>query len=111
MSILIKRNQIKSFKIDDSTTINRYNFANKDYDIVEIIVNGKHGTMLNKNSTKTYCITSGFGTFEIDGKPYPVENGDIISVEPGSWLTIHGEQLNALLIANPPFNPDDEEWE
>lgn len=106
----LKKNEVQSFQVDGATTINRYNFKTDAYDIVEIIVNGVHGAMMNKKSTKTYCITQGVGTFTIDEKHYEVEAGDIISARPNSWLNIKGQNLKALIITNPPFNPEDEEW-
>jgi mannose-6-phosphate isomerase-like protein (cupin superfamily) len=110
MSILIKKSQADSFQVDDATTINKYNFSTGDYDAVEIIVNGHHGTMMNNRSTKSYFITSGTATFNIDGTDYQVEPGDIITVKPGGWLKIIGNNLKAFIITNPPFSIDDEEW-
>ena len=110
MSILIKRSQAEGFKVDEATTINSYNFATKDYNIVEGIFNGRHGAMMNKRSTKSYYIISGTGTFEIDGTGYQVEAGDIITVKPNSWLNINGQSLRALIISNPIFDAKDEEW-
>jgi len=110
LSILTKRNQAESFKVDEATIINSYNFSTKDYNVVEIIVNGRHGTMMNKRSTKSYYVISGTGTFEIDGKGYQVESGDIITVKPNNWLSINGQNLRALIISNPIFDANDEEW-
>lgn len=107
---IIKRNQIDSFKVDGETTINRYNYSTDTYDIVEGVFNGPHGIVLNKTSTKTYYIISGTGVFEIDDINYHVEEGDIIEVKPNQWLTIQGQNLNALIITSPKFNPADELW-
>lgn len=110
MATHIKKNQIKSIKVDEATAVNRYGFATDAYDIVEIVVNGAHGTMMNSTSTKTYYITSGNAIFNIDNVRHQVGLGDIISVNPNSWLNIQGESLKALIICNPPFNPNDEKW-
>ena len=66
--------------------------------------------MKNKRSTKSYYIVSGTGVFDIDGKDYQVESGDIITVQPNSWLSIYGQNLRTLIFSNPPFNAEDEEW-
>lgn len=110
MSVLIKRSQVESVKVDEATTINRYNFSTGAYDIVEANFDGYHGCVMNKVSTKSYYILSGAATFDIDGANYKVEAGDIITAEPNRWVNIKGENLKTLIISNPPFNPDDEEW-
>lgn len=110
MNPLIKRNQVETIQVDEATVINRYRFTTKAYDLVEISVDGEHGTMKNNRSTKTYYITSGTGTFTLDSKEYSVETGDVISVSPEIWLHIQGQNLKALIITHPPFNADDELW-
>lgn len=110
MTTLIKKKQIDCFRVDEATTINRFGFATDEYDVVEIFVNGTHGTMKNKRSNKTYYIASGIGTFTVDNVKYEVEAGDIISVRSDTWLSIQGQNLRALIITSPPFNNKDEEW-
>jgi len=107
---LIKRKSIQEKQVDKASIIGCYNFSTGAYDTVEGSFNGIHGTMMNNRSTKTYYIVSGTATFEIDEKTYDVEKGDILSVEPKSWLKIIGRDLKTLIITNPPFDPNDEEW-
>ena len=112
MGTLIKKKQAEaeSFQVDEATVIKKYGPGTKDYDVVEISVNGRHGTMMNRKSTKTYYILSGTGSFKIDDENYEVEAADMISVNPGSRLSIEGRDLRALIITNPPFDANDEEW-
>lgn len=110
MAEFIKKKQVKTFKVDECTYVNRYDFATDCYDIVGIEIDGKHGVVMNKVSTKTYCIISGSGKFNVDGKDYEVGEGDLISVKPNEWVEIIGEKLKIIEISNPPFNNDDEEW-
>lgn len=110
MTVLIKRKQIEEKQVDSASIIGCYGFSTDAYDIVEGNFNGIHGTMMNKRSTKTYYIVSGSAIFEIDEQSHEVEAGDIISVNSKSWLKISGKNLKTLIITNPPFNPNDEEW-
>lgn len=107
---VIKRKHIENVKVDEATTINRYNYSTETYDLVEGIYNGRHGCVMNEKSTKTYFIISGIGIFEIDGYKYHVEQGDVVEVKPNQWLTIEGNSLKALIITSPKFNNDDEHW-
>lgn len=110
MNPLTKRNQVERIQVDEATMINRYPLAANAYDLVEIIVDGVHGTVKNNRSTKTYYIISGTGTFTIGTKAYFVEPGDVISVLPETWLHIQGQNLKALIITNPPFSAENEIW-
>lgn len=110
MTNIIKNDDVKSIKVDEATVIKNYGFSTDVYDIVEGFFDGEHGTVLNKKSTKTYYIISGRGKFYVDDEAYSIDVGDIISIEPNSWLKIEGVKLKALIISNPPFNTNDEIW-
>ncbi len=77
-------------------------------------VTGNHGPTRNKISDRIYFIIDGEGEFEIDGKKYSVENGDMV-IAPRDTLydyrATNGTTLKMFLVHSPAFNQENESKE
>lgn len=106
--MLYKREDNKRNQVDNNTLILDYGLKGLPHDLVVMDLDGKHGSFINKKSTKTYYVLSGVARFSVETEEKTVEAGDVISVLPGQKHAMSGK-MKALVISAPPFDPADEE--
>jgi mannose-6-phosphate isomerase-like protein (cupin superfamily) len=75
-----------------------------------VVVNTEEGhnqEFYDIQSTFTYIVLEGNGTFFLDDEPINVDKGDIISVQPNTRIYYKGK-LKMVLITNPAWRPENE---
>jgi len=75
--------------------------------VLETTPEGHNQEFYNKESTFTYIVLSGSGSFFLDNEEINVTEGDCISIIPNTRIYFKGK-LKMLLITNPAWKPEDE---
>ena len=68
---------------------------------------GHNQEFYDKQSTFTYLILEGNGTFFLDDEPITVVKGDALSIEPNTRIYYKGN-LKMVLITTPAWKPENE---
>jgi mannose-6-phosphate isomerase-like protein (cupin superfamily) len=75
--------------------------------VLETTEKGHNQEFFNKESTFTYIVLNGNGSFFLDDEEVSVSEGDCISIIPNTRIYFRGK-LKMLLITNPAWKPEDE---
>ena len=67
------------------------NEAQKGFTALRVVVHGKHPLKRMIDTTRTYFVIKGSGTFTLNGTSQEVKAGDLYIVEPGSQYEYEGE--------------------
>lgn len=68
---------------------------------------GHNQEFYDKQSTFTYIILQGPGTFYLDDEPVEVNQGDVLAIQPHTRIYYKGK-LRMALITNPAWKPENE---
>ena len=68
---------------------------------------GHNQEFYDKQSTFTYIVLGGAGTFFLDDEPLNVVKGDIVSIQPNTRIYYKGK-MRMVLITNPAWKPENE---
>ena len=80
---------------------------NLGFSLVRSHLNGEHPLMKNINSSKTYYIIRGQGTFFVNNEQINVKASDVIIIPKNTKYKFNGK-FSAILISSPAFNPKDD---
>lgn len=63
----------------------------------------------HRKSAEVYYVLEGSGRMELDGETVAVEPGTVITIQPGTRHRLWSEGgVRTIVVAVPPFEPDDE---
>jgi len=68
---------------------------------------GHNQEFYHKQSTFTYIVLEGSGTFFLDDEAVQVSKGDMLSIEPNTRIYYKGE-LRLILVTTPAWEPENE---
>lgn len=105
----IKLEKSNSVEVEKGYVVDNYfnNEINVGYSMVQTHLNGKHPTMLNKSSNRTYFLIDGSAEFVVDGKNVSVKKDEMLVIKKNTKYSFHGK-FDAILVDCPKFNPDDD---
>jgi mannose-6-phosphate isomerase-like protein (cupin superfamily) len=87
-----------------------FHFPLKDKNLEAFLVESKKGHdeyVINKKSTHLYFVIDGEGTFEIEGRSFPVVKDMLIEVPPNNEFCYFGK-MRLLVLMNPPFSDENQ---
>jgi mannose-6-phosphate isomerase-like protein (cupin superfamily) len=109
MENFIKLEKSSSKEVEKGYVVDNYfnNEINIGYSMVQTHLNGKHPTMLNKSSNRTYFFIDGSAEFVVDGKIVNVKKDDMLVIKKNTKYSFRGN-FDAILVDCPRFNPADD---
>jgi mannose-6-phosphate isomerase-like protein (cupin superfamily) len=87
-----------------------FHFPLKDKNLEAFLVESKKGHdeyIINKKSTHIYFVIDGEGTFEIEGRSFPVAKDMLVEVPAGKEFCYFGK-MRLLVLMSPPFSAENQ---
>lgn len=109
--VICRGEEQKSVQVDEAMTMTAFLDRNvsPSASLVVTRLNGEHTRRVNHRSDKLFYILRGRGRFHVGPTTADVGRGDAVLIPHDVPHSFEGDDLEAVLVVAPGFDPDDEE--
>jgi mannose-6-phosphate isomerase-like protein (cupin superfamily) len=104
--MVIKKSETHKKINSNVCTVYEYLNDNKDLNVAFIEIKGRYpnsGWSFNEVCNEAYCIVSGHGIVNIEGKIFKIKKGDVVYIDKNKKFYVEGRNLKYFCPTSPAF--------